>query len=66
MKAQGHWAEADETALEVRIAAELDAAVDAYLAYPAPSAADMFAHTYASLPRQYEAQRAEAMRLDHA
>lgn len=60
------WSDADEAAMRSAIAAELDRAVERYLAHPPPAAAAMFAHTYATLPRQYEAQRAAALRLERA
>ncbi len=65
MRAAGHWSDADEEAMKAEIAAELETAVERYLAHPAPEATDMFDHLYASLPRQYASQRAEAERLDH-
>ncbi|MEZ5924526.1 MAG: thiamine pyrophosphate-dependent dehydrogenase E1 component subunit alpha [Hyphomicrobiaceae bacterium] len=65
MVARGFWSEADETALEARIGEELERAVQAYLDYPPPKAGEMFTCTYATLPVQYEAERAEAVRLDH-
>jgi pyruvate dehydrogenase E1 component alpha subunit len=65
MEAEDFWSEADETALETRIAEELEKAVQAYLDFPPPKAAEMFAHTYATLPGCYEDQLAEAARLDN-
>lgn len=65
MTARGFWSAEDEAALEARVATELERAVETYLALPPPKAEEMFAHTYAKLPRQYEDQRAEAVRLDH-
>jgi pyruvate dehydrogenase E1 component alpha subunit len=66
MEREGYWTAAEEEALDARVNAEFERAVEAYLAFPPPRAEEMFAHTYATLPRQYEEQRAEAMRQDNA
>jgi pyruvate dehydrogenase E1 component alpha subunit len=56
----GVWTKADEERLIERISADLDAAVEAYLATPPPPPEAMFDHLYAELPRALAKQRAAA------
>ena len=55
----GIWAKDDEEALIEELNAEIDAAVERYLAMPPPSPQAMFDHLYAELPRALAEQRAE-------
>jgi TPP-dependent pyruvate/acetoin dehydrogenase alpha subunit len=57
------WSEHLQRKTETDIAQEIDAAVDAYLAYSPPAVEQMFAHTYASFPTPLTAQREEALRF---
>jgi pyruvate dehydrogenase E1 component alpha subunit len=54
----GHWTKEDEDRLLTDVAAEVDAAVEAYMATPERPPASMFDHLYATLPPALEAQRA--------
>jgi len=54
------WTEADEQELQRQCAAEVEAAVSAYLATPAQSTDAMFDHLFAELPAHLRAQRATA------
>jgi 2-oxoisovalerate dehydrogenase E1 component alpha subunit len=53
----GHWSTADEERLLHQVAAEMDAAVEAYLATPPQSPGAMFDFAYAELPADLAAQR---------
>ena len=55
---QGVWSEAEELELRDALAASVDAAVEAYLATPAPARSAMFEHLFATLPAALEPQRA--------
>ena len=57
----GIWAKDDEEGLIEELNAEIDAAVDRYLAMPSPPPEAMFDHLYAELPRALAEQRAEVM-----
>lgn len=59
------WSEAEEEAMKAEITAEIDAAIERYLAEPAPPVSAMFDYTYASLPAAYAWQRDEAERFAH-
>jgi pyruvate dehydrogenase E1 component alpha subunit len=61
---RGLWSEHLQRKTETDIAQEIDAAVDAYLAYSSPAVEQMFAHTYASFPTPLTAQREEALRFE--
>ncbi len=54
----GHWTKADEEALIVACAEEVEAAVEAYLATPPQPPESLFDHLYAELPDDLAAQRA--------
>jgi pyruvate dehydrogenase E1 component alpha subunit len=58
--AQGAWSAEKERALARQCAETVAAAVQAYLATPAPAAEQMFDHLYERLPAPLEEQRAEA------
>ncbi len=55
----GAWGKEDEETLLADCDAEVEAAVEAYLATPPLPPAAMFDHLYAELPRELEAQRQE-------
>ena len=55
------WSEDDEKALQEKVAAEIDAAVQAYKTYPAPKPEDMFDTLYAELPKHIVKQREQAI-----
>jgi pyruvate dehydrogenase E1 component alpha subunit len=59
----GIWAKENEEALQHECAAEVNRAVDAYLAIPPQGPEAMFDHLYATLPGALEPQRAEAQRF---
>ncbi|HET9700380.1 MAG TPA: thiamine pyrophosphate-dependent enzyme, partial [Burkholderiales bacterium] len=61
--ARGAWTKEQEEALILDCSKEVQAAVDAYLAFPPPSAGAMFEHLYAALPPPLAAQRDEALRF---
>jgi pyruvate dehydrogenase E1 component alpha subunit len=54
------WSDTDEHELQRQCAAEVEAAVSAYLATPAQSTDAMFDHLFAELPAHLRAQRATA------
>lgn len=58
LHAQGWWNADDEEALKNACSAEVDGAVERYLATPAPEPTAMFDHLYASLPAPLQAPRA--------
>jgi pyruvate dehydrogenase E1 component alpha subunit len=60
----GVWSAADESAFAAELEREIEAAVAAYLATPAPAPESMFDALYAELPRDLEAQRAEVSGSD--
>lgn len=55
------WTKEDEERALTTAAADLDAAVEAYLATPPQAVESMFDHTYATLPPDLVAQRVEAV-----
>lgn len=61
--ARGAWTKEQEEALILDCSKEVQAAVDAYLAFPPPSPEAMFEHLYAALPPPLAAQRDEALRF---
>jgi pyruvate dehydrogenase E1 component alpha subunit len=62
LEARALWDEAAEQALQRECAAEIDAAVRAYLATPRQSTDAMFDHVLAELPASLRRQREEARR----
>ncbi len=58
---QSGWSKTDEEALQAECQAELDAAVEAYLATPPPAPESMFDYLYAELPQAYQGQRSELL-----
>jgi 2-oxoisovalerate dehydrogenase E1 component alpha subunit len=64
----GAWTKADEERLLAECSAEVNAAVEAYLATAAEPAAAIFDHLYAELPAELAAQREEVIAggEDHA
>jgi pyruvate dehydrogenase E1 component alpha subunit len=60
----GVWSAADESAFATELEREIESAVAAYLATPAPAPESMFDALYAELPRDLEAQRAEVSGSD--
>jgi len=61
LAAQGAWDDEREEALLAEAAAEVDAAVEEYLAAGKPGIASMFDYMYAELPHDLAAQKARAM-----
>ncbi len=61
----GHWTKADEDRLLEEVAAEVDAAAEAYLATPPRAPESIFDHLYAELPRQLAEQRSEVAEGGH-
>jgi len=59
------WSKADEERLAADCQAQVEAAVERYLATPAREPASMFDHLYATLPDVYVAQRDEIERASH-
>lgn len=59
MSAQGIWDRAEEDDLRRACTAEIEAAVDAYLAIPAPPLTDMIDYLFATLPKALLRQRQE-------
>jgi len=57
------WSDRQEQEMAKSIAADIDAAVERYLAHPAPRVEGMFDSTYAELPEAYREQREEAARF---
>ena len=55
---RGWWTKADEEGLLQECAAEIDAAVEAYLAAPPAPPTDIFDHLFAALPEPMARQRA--------
>jgi pyruvate dehydrogenase E1 component alpha subunit len=55
----GRWSDADEAAARAEYNDEVEAAAAEYLATPPQPLSSMFDHTYAHLPADLEAQRAE-------
>ncbi len=53
------WTPAQDEALQAECAAQVEAAVERYLAMPPLPATALFEHIYAELPKALEAQRAE-------
>lgn len=62
----GAWNKNEEEALIKTCAEQVQDAVQAYLAHPAPGAEQMFDCLYATLPAAYAQQRASALTHDHA
>jgi pyruvate dehydrogenase E1 component alpha subunit len=62
LEARGLWSDLLESQLRSECAAEIDTAVQDYLATPRQSIDSLFEHVYARLPRTLEAQREEARR----
>jgi pyruvate dehydrogenase E1 component alpha subunit len=60
---QGAWSKEDEEKLILECGERVQAAVDEYLAFPAPEPEAMFSHLYARLPASLAAQRDEALRF---
>jgi len=58
---RGLWTKEDEETLIADCGAQVDAAVESYLATPAMPAAAMFDHLYTVLPESLAAQRAEVV-----
>ena len=63
LEARGLWNESLEAQLRAECGAEIDAAVQDYLATPRQSVDSLFDHVYARVPRALEAQREEARRF---
>jgi 2-oxoisovalerate dehydrogenase E1 component alpha subunit len=61
--AKGFWSKEKETALLKECAEEVEAAVKAYLATPAPTCEAMFDHLFATLPPSMREQLEEARRF---
>lgn len=61
LAALGIWDEDRESALQVELAAEVDAAVQAYMRSPDVPVESMFDYLHAELPRSLEAQRQQAL-----
>lgn len=61
LAARGAWSAEKEQALVREVNLAVQRTVEAYLRTPPPGPEQMFAHLYARLPRQYEAQRAAAL-----
>jgi pyruvate dehydrogenase E1 component alpha subunit len=59
--AQGVWSRDDEEQALARAAAEIDRAVEAYLAIPPQPVSAIFDHLFAELPAPLAAQRAQAI-----
>jgi len=60
---QGAWSKEDEEKLILECGERVQAAVDEYLAFPAPGTEEMFSRLYARLPASLAAQRDEALRF---
>ncbi len=58
---QGMWGKSDEEGLLDGVAATIERAAEAYLAFPPPTPEAMFDFTYATLPRELAEQRREAL-----
>jgi pyruvate dehydrogenase E1 component alpha subunit len=63
--AAGAWSSADEESLAAELSAEIEAAVQAYLAVPPQPPTAMLDYLYAAMPRDLRAQR-EALERDEA
>jgi pyruvate dehydrogenase E1 component alpha subunit len=63
LEMRGLWSESQEAQLRAECSADIEAAVQQYLATPRQSVDSMFDHVYARLPRSLEAQREEARRF---
>jgi pyruvate dehydrogenase E1 component alpha subunit len=59
------WGKAEEERLADECQAQVEAAVERYLATPARAPESMFDHLYAKLPDVYAAQRDEIERSSH-
>jgi len=57
LAANGAWSKPEEEDLQRQVRAQVEAAVQAYLATPPPSPEQMFRHLYARLPQAYAWQR---------
>ncbi len=57
----GHWDKNQEETLIADCAADVDAAVDAYMAMPPPQPHSIFEHLYATLPAALADQKADLM-----
>ncbi|MCO7226952.1 pyruvate dehydrogenase (acetyl-transferring) E1 component subunit alpha [Pleionea sp. CnH1-48] len=62
LESLGAWSEEDEAALQEKVAANVQQAVDNYLNTPADKPEAMFDYLYAELPERTLAQREEAIR----
>jgi pyruvate dehydrogenase E1 component alpha subunit len=62
---QHAWDKEKEEALAAECQAQVEAAVERYLATPARAPASMFDHLYANLPQVYAAQRDELEGISH-
>jgi 2-oxoisovalerate dehydrogenase E1 component alpha subunit len=58
---RGIWTKQDEERTLVEVAAEVEAAAEAFLGTPAQAVESMFNYTYSTLPRDLAEQRAEAL-----
>lgn len=58
LQGEGQWSEEKEAALEQEHTQQIDAAIKAWLAQPAPRLGDMFDYLHAELPADLQAQRA--------
>ncbi|MCK5893105.1 MAG: pyruvate dehydrogenase (acetyl-transferring) E1 component subunit alpha [Endozoicomonadaceae bacterium] len=56
---RGDWGPEKETALQVRVAQQIQEEVDAYMATPLPSIDDLFDYQYAKLPKGLAEQKEE-------
>jgi 2-oxoisovalerate dehydrogenase E1 component alpha subunit len=57
LTAKGFWSDADEKAMLIEIAKEIDLCVEKYLNTPAQKPESMFDYLYHELPEKYLAQR---------
>lgn len=65
LEKRGNWTDEHEARMQASVVEEIDAAVERYIKYPAPSPANMFAYAYARLPDAYLDQRDEALATRH-
>lgn len=59
LHARGYWEPEKETALQERVAQELQEEVAAYMATPMPTIDDLFDYHYANMPKELVEQKAE-------
>jgi 2-oxoisovalerate dehydrogenase E1 component alpha subunit len=64
--AQKLWGKAEEEKLAAECQAQVEAAIERYLATPPRTPETMFDHLYAVLPKTYESQRDELKVITHA